>query len=101
MLQQHIKEMSFIPHMQTETLSNYNNCIYNEIYIEIIGGNTYHFISLETNVVLENKDTLMNEINVVLTKGRIVVLPMSIEENMDKSLDELDKRALSLQKEVN
>ena len=43
----------------------------------------------------------MNEINVVLTKGRIVVLPMSIEENMDKSLDELDKRALSLQKEVN
>ena len=97
MLQQHIKEMSFIPHMQTETLSNYNNCIYNEIYIEIIGGNTYHFIRL----IIENKYTSMNKINIVLTKERIVVLPMSIEENMDKSLDELDKRALSLQKEVN
>ena len=43
----------------------------------------------------------MNKINIVLTKERIVVLPMSIEENMDKSLDELDKTALSLQKEVN
>ena len=50
---------------------------------------------------LENKYTSMNKINIVLTKERIVVLPMSIEENMDKSLDELDKRALSLQKEVN
>ena len=98
MLQQHIKEMSFIPHMQTETLSNYSNCIYNEIYIEIIGGNTYHFIRL---MIIENEYPIMNEINIVLTKGRIVVLPMSIEENMDKSLDELDKRALSLQKEVN
>ena len=96
MLQQHIKEMSFIPHMQTETLSNYSNCIYNEIYIEIIGGNTYHFIRF-----IENKYTSMNKINTVLTKERIVALPMSIEENMDKSLDELDKRALSLQKEVN
>ena len=84
--------MSFIPHMQTETLSNYNNCIYNEIYIEIIGGNTYHFIRFMTS---------MNKMNIVLTKGRIVVLLMSIEENMDKSLDESDKRALSLQKEVN
>ena len=88
--------MSFIPHMQTETLSNYSNCIYNEIYIEIIGGNTYHFIRF-----IENKYTSMNKINTVLTKERIVALPMSIEENMDKSLDELDKRALSLQKEVN
>jgi len=94
MLQQHIKEMSFIPHMQTETLLNYNNCIYNEIYIEIIGENTYTFHTI-------NKYTSMNKINIVLTKERIVVLPMSIEENMDKSLDELDKRALSLQKEVN
>ena len=50
---------------------------------------------------LENIYTWMNKIKIVLTKGRIVVLPMSIEENMDKSLDELDKRALSLQKEVN
>ena len=88
--------MSFIPHMQTETLLNYNNCIYNEIYIEIIGENTYHFIRF-----IENKYTSMNKINIVLTKERIVVLPMSIEENMDKSLDELDKTALSLQKEVN
>ena len=50
---------------------------------------------------LENEYPIMNEINIVLTKGRIVVLLMSIEENMDKSLDESDKRALSLQKEVN
>ena len=97
MLQQHIKEMSFIPHMQTETLSNYDNCIYNIIYIEIIGENTYHLIRL----IIENKCTSMNKIKIVLTKGRIVVLPMSIEENMDMSLDESDKRALSLQKEVN
>ena len=89
--------MSFIPHMQTETLSNYKNCICNEIYIEIIEGNTYHFIRL----IIENEYTSMNKMNIVLTKGRIVVLLMSIEENMDKSLDELDKRALSLQKEVN
>ena len=95
MLQQHIKEMSFIPHMQTEILSNYNNGIY-KMYIKIIWGNTYHFIRF-----IENKYTSINKINIVLTKGRIVVLPMSIEENMDKSLDELDKRALSLQKEVN
>ena len=80
--------MSFIPHMQTETLSNYNNCI-------------YEWMVLQAESLIENKYTSMNKINIVLTKERIVVLPMSIEENMDKSLDELDKTALSLQKEVN
>ena len=70
--------------------------LHNIIYIEIIGENTYHLIRF-----IENKCTSMNKIKIVLTKGRIVVLPMSIEENMDKSLDESDKRALSLQKEVN